>query len=114
MNTEDNKIAEEIVEKYHNEFSLLGRYADLTWEQLYAYVSCDMVCLRAYAENPNCINEGKVANFVEFLRQFKFYVQGKGTTWPANFLEVDYCDVPTGRHLGEEMSKVLVAALEKS
>lgn len=114
MNAEDKKIGKEIVEKYHNEFSLLGRYDDLTWEQLYAQVSNDLVCVRAYAESLDCINEGKADNFVEFLRQFTFYAQGKGSTWPANFSDVDYCDVPTGRHLGEEMRKVLVAALEKS
>lgn len=114
MNAEDKKIAEEIVEKYHNEFSLLGRYADLTWTQLYSQVSSDWECLKAYEKFPDCILEWKVSNFVEFLKQFTFYVQWKGPTWPANFSDVDYCDVPTDRHLGKEMRKVLVTALEKS
>ena len=113
MNAENKKIAEEIIEKYHNEFSLLGRYSDLTWTQLDALVGKDRICLKEYEHCSECVNEAKVNTFIDFLKEFKFYIQGKGSIWPANFHYIDYCDAPTGRHLGEEMRKALAAAMEK-
>lgn len=114
MNAENKKIAEEIIEKYHNEISLLGRYSDLTLSELDSIVGSDWICLKEYEKDSNCINEAKVSTFVDFLKEFKFYIQGKGSTWPANFSDIDYCDAPTGRHLGEEMRKVMFVALEKA
>lgn len=114
MDKVKKQIAEEITEKYYSEFSLLrSRYNNLNWTQLDALVGSDLVCLKEYKQCPDCIHEGKVDTFVDFLKEFKFYIQGKGTTWPDNFHLIDYCEVVTGKHLGEEMEKTLVAALEK-
>lgn len=106
--------AEEIMKKYHSEFSLLrSRYANLNISDLEEIVGGDWICVKEYKECPDCINEGKVDTFVDFLKEFKFYIQGKGTTWPNNFDQIDYREVQTGKLLSEEMRKTLVAALEK-
>lgn len=114
MDKRKKQIAEEITEKYYSEFSLLrNRYGDLKWSQLNELVGRDMVCMEEYKDCPDCMNEGKVATFVDFLTEFKFYVQGKGSPWPANFDLINYREVATGKLLIEEMEKTLVAALEK-
>lgn len=114
MDKQMKQIAEEMMEKYYTEFSLLrNRYSDLTWSQLDALVGSDKVCMEEYQDSPDCMNEGKAATFVDFLKEFKFYVQGKGNPWPSNFHYIDYREPATGKLLSEEMRKTLVAALEK-
>lgn len=114
MDKRNKQIAEEIMEKYYNEFSLLrNRYSDLTWSQLDALVGSDKVCMEEFKDSPDCLNEGKAATFIDFLKEFKFYVQGKGNPWPSNFYIIDYRDPATGQLLSEEMRKALVAALKK-
>lgn len=108
------QIAEEITEKYYNEFSLLrSRYSNLKWSDLDVLVGNDWAILKEYKDCPDCLNEGKVDTFVDFLKEFKFYVQGKGNPWPHKFQIIDYREPATGKLLSEEMIKTLVAALEK-
>lgn len=114
MDKQMKQIAEEIMKEYHNEFSLLrNRYSDLNWRELNTLVENDLWYMKEYQNCTDCINRGKVDTFVEFLEEFQFYVHGKGTTWPANFPHITYCEEGTGKHLGDEMKKTLVAALEK-
>lgn len=113
MEKDIRKISEYIITNYHNEFSLLGRYSDLTWAELDTLVGNDLLYLKEYKNWPDCINEIKVDLFIDFLKEFKFYIQGKGSIWPVNFQYIDYCDTPTGRHLGEEMRKTLLSAMDK-
>lgn len=107
-----NKAAE-LVKKYNDEFSLLYyRYADLNIDEAKEMIREDWYCMKQYIKSDECENEGKATNFEDFLKQLNFYVQSKGTTWPANF--EDYRSHITQKLLSEETQRIVSEILARS
>lgn len=107
-----NKAAE-LVKKYNDEFSLLyNRYADLNIDEAVAMIREDWCCMKQYLQSDECENEGKASNFEDFLKQLKFYVEGKGSTWPANFQ--DFRSHITQKLLSEETRRIVSEILARS
>lgn len=88
------------------EFGLLYSYLDFTLAELDDIVGADLVCLKQYLQTEAGKNDFKADQFVDFLKEFKFYIQGHGTTIPANIDTVDYRHHVTQKLLSEEMYRV--------
>lgn len=104
--------AREILNSYHNEFSLLYRYIDIPFSELDNFVGDDWLSIKEYLASPDESNHAKASTFADFLKEFKFYIQGKGSTLPANFHYIDYRF--NSKLLSDEMKRIYVEIREKS
>lgn len=59
-----------------------------------------------------CNDYAKASTFEDFLKEFLFYVQGGGHTWPANFHYIDY--MWNGKKLSNEMIRIYEEIVAKS
>ena len=99
----------------HDEFSLLYRYRKISLEELNEFVGEDLICMKEFHENSTGIDHAKASTFVDFLKEFKFYVQGGGSIFPANFKYIDYRQTyGEGKLLSEEMVRIYGEIVENS
>ena len=106
--------ANQIISLY-DEFSLLNRYKNIPLEDLNDFVGEDLICMKEFHANSTGIDHAKASTFVDFLKEFKFYVQGGGTTFPANFKDINYRQTYGERKLlSEEMIRIYGEIVEKS
>lgn len=104
-----------ILENYHDEFSLLNRYKDIPLSELDDFIGIDWICMKAYCDDSQQSNHAKGTLFRDFLKEFKFYVQGGGTIFPANFKDIDYRQAYGERKLlSDEMVRIYGLIVEKS
>lgn len=104
--------AREILNSHYNEFSLLHRYIDIPLSELDNFVGEDWLCIKEYLASPDESNHAKASTFADFLKEFKFYIQGKGSTLPINFHSIDYRF--KDKRLSDEMKRIYVEIREKS
>ena len=104
--------AQEILSGHHNEFSLLQRYTKVPLAELQCYVGEDYECIKSYVASEEGNTNAKASTFEDFLKEFLFYIQGGGYSWPANFHYIDY--TWNGKKLSEEMVRVYAEIVAKS
>ena len=107
---EENRINE--ILNYYNEFTLLTRYKNIPLADLDSFVGQDLICVREYLKTTEGGNDPKAYNFEDFLKQFKFYVQGGGHPFPSRFS--DYRWHVNQKLLSEEMIRVYCEIFEKA
>lgn len=107
---EENRVKE--ILSYYNEFTLLQRYSDIPLALLDAFVGNDLLCVREYLHTPEGMYDAKASNFEDFLKQFKFFIQGNGTTFPSNFS--DYRWHVNQKLLSEEMIRTYCEIVVKA